>query len=39
MPENQHFSRCLLVVTDQHDDHVEHPAGQHVDDLDQRPPS
>ena len=39
MPENQHFSRRLLVASDQHDDHAEYPAGQRVDDLEQHPPS
>jgi hypothetical protein len=39
MPEHQHFGHCRLVGAEQHDDQAEYPAGQHVDDLEQHPPS
>ena len=39
MPEHQHFGRSRPVAAEQHDDQAEYPAGQHVDDLEQHPPS
>jgi hypothetical protein len=38
-PELQHFGHCRPVAAEQHDDEAECPAGQHVDDLEQHPPS
>jgi hypothetical protein len=39
MPEHQHFGHCRPVAAEQHDDQAKCPAGQHVDDLEQHPPS
>jgi hypothetical protein len=39
MPEHQHLSHCRLVAAEQHDDQAEYPASQHVDDLEQHPPT
>jgi len=39
MPEHQHFGHCRPVTAEQHDDQAECPAGQHLDDLEQHPPS